>query len=108
MSEERTHEPRADSRGRGSYRSLVPRSMGTPIIISTRGVAKVNFLSITQNGKRMCAWLEEVQPGVQRVRPSVAKPFASDRPRYNPSVAYECEEVERDAAPSLLQKCSLK
>jgi hypothetical protein len=48
--------------------------------ISTRGVAKVNFLSITQNGKRMCAWLEEVQSGVQWVRPSVAKPFASDRP----------------------------
>jgi hypothetical protein len=49
-------------------------------MISTRGVAKVNFLSITQNGKRMCAWLEEVQSGHQWVRPSVAKPFASDRP----------------------------
>jgi hypothetical protein len=34
--------------------------------ISTRGVAKVIFLSITQNGRRMCAWLEEVQHGHHR------------------------------------------
>jgi hypothetical protein len=26
-----------------------------PGVISTRGVAKVNFLSIAQNGRRMCA-----------------------------------------------------
>jgi hypothetical protein len=31
--------------------------------ISTRGVAKVNFVSITQNGRRMCAWLDELQRG---------------------------------------------
>jgi hypothetical protein len=29
-------------------------------MISTR-VAKVNFLSITQNGRRMCAWLDEFE-----------------------------------------------
>jgi hypothetical protein len=29
----------------------------------TRGVPKVNFLSITQNGRRMCAWLDELQRG---------------------------------------------
>jgi hypothetical protein len=35
-------------------------------LISTRGVAKVNFLSITQNGRRMCAWLDELQRGHHR------------------------------------------
>jgi hypothetical protein len=34
--------------------------------ISTRGVAKVNFLSIAQNGRRMCARLEELQRGHHR------------------------------------------
>jgi hypothetical protein len=34
--------------------------------ISTRGVAKVNFLSITQNGRRVCAWLDELQHGHHR------------------------------------------
>jgi hypothetical protein len=29
-------------------------------------VAKVNFLSITQNGRRMCAWLDELQRGHHR------------------------------------------